>query len=55
MPFRLAAAERYQALFLEPLIDGPIFGELEPALTASLEVLDQTLTNIPVDLPVASS
>lgn len=40
-----------RALRLEPLIDGPIFGELEPAPTASLEMLDQTLTDIPVDLP----
>jgi hypothetical protein len=51
MLLRLAAAQRYQALFLEPLINGPIFGELEPVLTASLERFDQALTDTPVDLP----
>jgi hypothetical protein len=52
MPFRLAAAQRDQPLLLEPLKDGAIFGELESALTAALEVLYQTLPNVPVDLPV---
>jgi hypothetical protein len=41
MPFRFTAAQRDRALFLEPLKDGPIFREPEPALTASLEILDQ--------------
>jgi hypothetical protein len=49
MPFRFTAAQRDQALFFEPLKDGPIVRELEPALTASLEMLNQPLTDIPAD------
>jgi hypothetical protein len=41
MPFRFIAAQSDQALFLEPLKDGPIFWGLEPAPTASLEMPDQ--------------
>src|SRR5712672_3574519 len=52
MPFRFAAAQRDQPLLFEPLKNGSIFGELESTLTASLEMLDQTLPNVPVDLPV---
>jgi hypothetical protein len=52
MPFRFTAAQRDQALFLEPLKDGPVFRELEPALTAPLEMLDQSLTDILVDFLV---
>jgi hypothetical protein len=51
MPFRLAAARRDRPLLFEPLKNGSIFGKLESAPTASLEVLYQTLSNIPIDLP----
>jgi hypothetical protein len=52
MPFRFAAAQRDQPLLFEPFKNGPIFGKLESALTASLKMFDQTLPYVPVDPPV---
>ena len=54
MPFRFAATQRDESLFLKPLKDGPIFRKLKPTLTAALEMVDQTVPNIPVDLPVGT-